>query len=230
MNYIKRADELASSDLEQSDKKKEFILMIEEIESTLKHVKGKFGACNFTEDTTQSLPSLPIGKLPVPKYNNIVFNNEINQYELTIGNLKLRGNIGNIYDKRLLLNDRIKVHQVIACKNGNNCRNILQGEYCKFWHDPVDLLILRDSNKITDEFYNKCIKLVRNFTNTSWIYNTGHTTNKHTRLIGSKSSLENDMKLVQISRDYQYCVENMKAQVMHDILVLDAIASELRSS
>lgn len=206
--YIKRVDEILKNKNDQKSHH-ELSIMIQYIEGALDVIKEKYNGFAPNKKTEP------------------VYNAETNQYEITIQNLKLRGNIGNIYDKKLLLNDRVKAHQVVICAHKNNCYNIINEKYCKFWHDPQDLLILRNLNIISNEFYSECIKFVRNFINTSYIYNNNNiNTNKNIRLIGSKSSLENDIKLVKISPDYQHSVENMKAQVMHDILILCALKNE----
>ena len=231
MDYIKQVDEILNKisnsclyTQERQDQKKEIERIIQTLETTLNSIKDKLRAANFAEEPLQPPPGLSPEKL-AGRNNDIIYNAEMNQYELTIGNLQLRGNIGNIYDKKLLLNDRIKAHQVIKCYNKNRCFNILHQEYCKFWHDPADLIVLRNNGIISNEFYLNTIKYTRNFSNTSFIYNPGPSTNKHVRLIGSKNSLENDIKLVKASCDHQYSVENMKAQVMHDILVLQQLTT-----
>jgi hypothetical protein len=147
---------------------------------------------------------------------------ELNQYSLQINNLTLRGNIGNIYNKKILLDDSIKAHQVIPCYKKNKCSNILSQKYCKYWHDPVDLILLREANIISNEFYNQTIKFTRNFSNVSWVYSDNKNFSKvidSTRTIGSRNSLYNDMMIYKLNNNKDQ-IEEYKAQVMHDILVL----------
>ena len=148
---------------------------------------------------------------------------ELNQYSIKLNNLTLRGNFSNIYSKKMLQNERIKAHQVTICMQKNNCCNILSKKYCKFWHDPLDLLELKNNGLISEEFYQETIQYTRNFSNTAWIYsNTLYRSdlNRNMRSIGSKSSLINDIALCKISPEYKIDIENMKHQVMHDLLVL----------
>lgn len=221
--------------------------MITFLQNTLNEVKGnykKFKQSNEKENkynsnkknNSDTFSSLCVKDPNVLKLTDFINKNneisakinwipEINQYYLKINDLTLRGNIGNIYDKKLLYNDKIHAHQVIICKQGNSCTNILSEKYCKFYHDPLDLYELKISNRISDQYYQTHIKkYTRNFSNTSWLYSS----NKHLfpienlRNIGSKSTLEHDISLLhQSSYIYKsHIIENMKHQVMHDILVL----------
>ncbi|MGL5934193.1 MAG: hypothetical protein ACRCZI_01070 [Cetobacterium sp.] len=154
--------------------------------------------------------------------NDLYWCNDINQYCIKIGNLYLYGNIGNVYDKKILQNDCIKAHQVIPCVAKNNCRNVLSLKYCKFWHDPKDLIILKNSKIITNEYYHSTIKLTRNFSNTSWIYTSDikNRNNCNVRHIGNKATLNNDIALCKISDIYKSEIINLKSQVIHDLLIL----------
>lgn len=211
-NYIDRANEIISLknknrwhlECKKQKYQNEFMTMIKNLEDVLKVVKEKYGKFNTVVGKTDT--------------NIVTFQQELNRYKIEINNLTLYGNIGNIYDKKIILNDKIPVNQVQPCFKKNECRNILGMHYCKFWHDPADLLELKNNHIITDEYYERTIKYIRNFANTSWIYSS--TFNKNVRCIGSKYSLENDVKLIKLSEDYKLQVENMKAQVAHDLLVL----------
>jgi hypothetical protein len=152
---------------------------------------------------------------------------ELNQYEIKIDNLVLRGNLANIYDKNMINNDNICAHQVIPCKNKNNCYNILSHQYCKYYHNPMDLIKLKNSLVITQEFYNQTIKYTRNFASTSWLYSPiKNKKNTYMRSIGSKTTLDDDINIMKL-KDAKEEIENMKQQVMHDLLVLLKIEKSL---
>lgn len=157
---------------------------------------------------------------------NLSFIPDLNQFSIKINNLTLRGNLGNIYDKKMLRNPRIQANQVIICANGNNCNNILSKQYCKFYHDPYDLIKLKNNKIITESFYKDTIKYTRNFSNTSWIYSEGYYPNSNYRCIGSKSSIYNDILLCKTSNNYKLQVDNIKAQVMHDLLFLLVLSEQ----
>jgi hypothetical protein len=152
---------------------------------------------------------------------NINWVPSINQYYIKINNLILRGNLANIYDKKILLNDKIHAYQVKICSKKNDCLNILTNVYCKYYHDPLELLELKNKGKITNEFYLQTIQYTRNFSNTAWIYSNSLKPyiKNNMRCIGSKSSLNNDISMMKIVPNYE-CIDDMKQQVMHDILIL----------
>ncbi len=233
--YIKRSDDIVNniSKLEnknntfsKNNKKdyNEFNLMLQYLQNTIQHVQKQLEVYKtFDNENTNQYDNLAgikqISKKK-DKKKSITYNKTTNQYELEIDGIKFIGNIGNIYDSKILLNSHIKAHQIVECNKGNECYNILNGQYCKYWHKPSDLLILLNEEKISPLFYDSCIRYTRNFMNTSWIYSSTNYTNKNIRCLGSKHSLVNDKKLVKASKFYQDCLENMKQQVMHDILVI----------
>lgn len=153
--------------------------------------------------------------------NDIYWCEEINQYYLKINNLVLYGNISNIYTKQMVKNNN-NIHQLTPCVYKNNCDKVLSNTYCKFWHDPKDLIILKNNRIITDDYYFKTIQLTRNFTNTSWLYTNTvmNNTPQNMRYIGNGATLNNDIALCRISNTYKEQIENFKAQVMHDLLIL----------
>lgn len=227
-NYIKRANEIEILDKKE---KNEINLMIHYLEKTLLYIKLKYENTINTDKYEKNIniatsshvikncsyTSLYINS---PNIINLYYIDELKQYSIKINNLILRGNLGNIYDKKILQNDNIKAHQVMCCQYRNKCNNILNEQYCKYFHDPLDLFLLKNSKTISEKFYLECIKYVRNFSNTSWLYTPDKPMSKNVRLIGSKSTLANDTKLVKISQNYKDSIENMKMQVMHDLLVL----------
>lgn len=94
--------------------------------------------------------------------------NSLKQFGINLGGMILRGNIGNIYNKNIILKNN-KLSNIIYCNKQNKCTNILKQNYCKFYHYPLELIILKNNEIITEEFYNKQLSS-RNFINTSWIY------------------------------------------------------------
>lgn len=196
--YIKRADIISDSSSNSIRDANELLHMIGYLENTLEYIKEK-----YRSKTNKTLP------------DSIVYNADINQYEISIDHLKLRGNIGRIYDKKMLLDNNMRAHQLVKCNAGNSCKNILSQTYCKFWHDPLDLIKLRDNNKISDSFYHECIKYVRNFMNTSYLYTTD---NKNGRLIGNLTP--DDSVSIKYLKRYRDNLDNMKSQVARDILFL----------
>ena len=228
-DYIIRSNEIVnnfSGSIRKQQKINEFKHMIFNIEITLTFIKNQFKKIATDQDEEvaenpkfiKSVNIASVKSLNAFNKVNLRWVSEINQYTLKINNLVLRGNIGNIYDSKILLNDRIKAHQVVICEKGNNCSNILSNQYCKFFHDPMDLLELKNNNIISDQFYKKCIKLTRNFSSTSWLYSSSY--NKNMRCIGSKSTIDCDIACVKTLGIYKNNIENMKQQVMHDLLIL----------
>jgi hypothetical protein len=143
----------------------------------------------------------------------------IKQFGINLGGMILRGNIGNIYNKNIILKNN-NLSNIMYCNKQNKCINILNQKYCKFYHDPLDLIILKNNGTITEEFYNKQI-LPRNFINTSWIYTDypEKKNNSNMRLFGSVDTLEHFIKLSKLI-DEDINKKNYMDQTMHDILVL----------
>ncbi len=210
--YKSRSEEILNAS--QADEKKiinydvEYKNMIMFLECTIKKIKND--RAKFLELRRQNYSH--------DEYKIIQYDKETNQYFCDIDGIKLRGNIGQIYDRKILQNDKIKAHQVVPCNKKNACENILQQSYCKFYHDPVDLLVLKNAGIISEEFYKKTILLTRNFSTTSWLYSSKP--NKYMRSFGSISNLENDLKLATFRKTKKDDIENFKAQIMHDILIL----------
>ena len=241
-NYIKRSEEILAvkgtySNITQRSKKKnvnEFKNMISNLEITLQQVKDNYQKYTSSSPNTSGITTnqnhnslmlknaINTSIYTIPTKYGLIWIPEINQYSIQINDIILRGNVGNIYDKRMLRNEGVKAHQVMICKKGNGCENILSNQYCKFWHDPVELLNLKNNKIITDEFYNTTIKYTRNFSNTSWIYTSDkRTIPRNMRCIGSKDMLNNDIALFKASKNvYMNQIQDFKHQVMHDILVL----------
>ena len=239
-SYINRANEINhiyEKTIKKSNQTQKFqnelTHMIHYLESTLKKVKEQYEKIAIIE-IDQSKKFIPSDKI-IKSANKASINsilarnmpsveltyvNELNQYCIKINNLLLRGNIGNIYDKKIINNSKINVHQVVICANRNNCKNILSNQYCKFYHDPIDLYQLKDNKIISDEFYYMYINYTRNFSNTSRIYSQDLSFDKNMRCIGSKSSLMNDILRIKTLNIYKNQIENMKHQVMHDLLIL----------
>jgi hypothetical protein len=232
-NYINRTIEIVekTNNLSNKERKRdqnEMKQMILCIETTLLQIKSKYKkyvSTAFTKEIEKKEPTLLLKtinntSLYVNQLNRVNLNwiQEINQYSLKINNLVLFGNIGNIYDKKILLNDKIQAHQVVECMHKNACKNILSEKYCKYFHNPLDLLKLKNEKLISNEFYETTCKFVRCFSNVSWVYSSDYSPN--TRCIGSKCSLLNDIQIASVSQNYKINIENMKQQVMHDLLIL----------
>lgn len=227
-NYLNRAECILQSNAVHNEHKRnqnEIKQMITHVESTLLLLKEKYKTYT-TNDQKMHTSALIQNAQHISLYTdqptiklNII--NETNQYKLKINNLVLVGNIGNIYDKNMLLNDRVLAHQVVPCKYDNTCKNVLLQKYCKYYHEPQQLLLLKNEKIISAEYYTKAITFVRNFSNTSWLYSSVHTPN--TRCLGSKTSLANDMQIATLNTTYKQNIVTMKQQVMHDILVLLAL-------
>jgi hypothetical protein len=146
----------------------------------------------------------------------------INQFAIRINDAILRGNMGNIYNTTHIKKN-VSTNRTIICENKNICKNLVDGYECKFYHDPIDLLKLFNSNKISLELFEKYKNKHRNFSNTSWIY-TEHNNNKNKniRQFGSKNTLKNDIELMTIDNSITNMdkVDNFTHQFMHDLLVI----------
>jgi hypothetical protein len=241
--YKLRAHEIrvaAGTTLDRRKVKKyhdEYEIMISYLESTLKDVKRSFVAfCGATtEDPIEAPAGVPASDVE-PSVGIIQYNEALNQYSLVIGDGQhkhiLRGNRGNIYDHKILYNGRVRAHQVVICKAGSACKNILAGEYCRFYHEPTDLWRLLGEKKISPEFYKKSVALTRNFANTSWLHASDTIggllkKNINMRLFGSKQSLKNDVESLRLcrSRYLEDQLKNLEHQIMHDILTLFSVRS-----
>ncbi len=211
--YISRSEEISDqrcvNDTKWDQYDGELEMMILFLEHTINIVRSN-------RDKFRSAHGKPCADSALIKYNE-----ETNQYNCNIDGIKLRGNLGNIYDRKILQNDRIKAHQVVPCKWGNTCKNVLTQTYCKFYHDPEDLLILKNAKIISEEYYADTIKLIRNFSSTSWLYSSRP--NEYMRSFGSFSTLNHDIEMMELRHSKEAEISNLKAQVMHDILLLRVI-------
>lgn len=224
-SYLKRADEILKLQIKKKEDIKkyhdEFNALFLNFKYVITEMKNKYKLYEEKHNIKTKQKN---------EVGCIKFDEKYNQYNLSIIGLDekkivLSGNMGNIYDKKILRNDKIHAHQVVICKNGNDCRNIRQGKYCKFYHDPRELEELLNNDIITEEFYNEVKNKSRNFSNTAWITMTDNIKNNrfdnHMRIFGSKSSLENDIRILKVLHKdtLKRHLKNMEHQIMHDILV-----------
>jgi len=221
-DYIQRSNEILNFDLSKNKKKdkydNEYKNMISFIKSCLNNVQKNYEVFldkSHMLDIKQETNTIHLNQ---EKCIHVKYDDETNQYCCSIDGIELRGNIGNIYDRNILKNDKIKAHQVSICKMGNKCHKILKEKYCKFYHDPADLLILKNIGTISEKYYENIKKKNRNFSNTSWIYTTFG--NHHNmRSFGSKSTLKNDIDNLKIRNTLEIEIKNFEQQLMHDILI-----------
>lgn len=151
----------------------------------------------------------------------------INQYAINLGGLILRGNIGNIYNynyiKKIGINN---FKNLIYCKHENNCPDLLSGKICKYYHDPIYLLSLKDLGILSNQKYNEILKS-KNHINTSWIYTEypEKNSNANMRHFGSYDTLKHFIQLAKIEKTKRIktYIQNYKDQCIHDILVLIAL-------
>lgn len=215
--YIDRVDEIMISSENtklhsiKTRNANELKSMVIKLENTLNHVKNAYKLINDISPPKEIVPIKPT--------NILQWHPDLNQYSLKINNLQLRGNFAKIYPRRMIKNKELNIHQIVPCASGNACKNILGGSYCKFWHDPIMLLNLKNSGQITEKFYLETIKYTRNFTDTSWLYDPDGDP-KNVRTFGSKDTLDNDISLIKVSKTHRFGVEEMKMRVMSDLLVL----------
>ena len=189
---------------------------------TIPNIPNNITNNNMTN--TQLTYDIPVYSKTVNNIQDIPFTplywiSNINQYAVNINGVILRGSIGNIYDKTHIQSNKL-INQVVICKKNNLCKNVLNNEICKFYHDPEDLLKLVKLNTITSELFDKYKNLHRNYLNTDWIYTTRHSKNNNSmRHIGSRNTLTYDADLIKFNNN-QHTIENFKQQCMHDILVV----------
>jgi hypothetical protein len=143
------------------------------------------------------------------KNSPIYFISKTNEFAIKINNNLIKGNIGNIFDKK---QDKDKFN-IMKCKN-KNCNTI----NCKFYHDS--------NNKNFDD--NKYY--IRNYMDYSWNYikynknsKINHLNNKkNTRFVGSRDT---------ILQDLVYATNNeldlRNSQLMHDILTYQILNNYL---
>ena len=183
---------------------------------------------------------MSIKKISITDINNIpnipiYYIEELNQYAIKINGILYRGNIGNIYSKISITDNKNKasnskkIKNIVCCKYKNKCYNLLhKTSVCNFYHDIKDLYELLQNDTISIEKYNVYKNTYRNFINTNWIYtdSSKNNKNKNTRYFGSNNNLLQDMQILQMSKLNKtndskniHEVENFKSQLMHDILV-----------
>ena len=152
----------------------------------------------------------------------------LNQYAINIGGMLLRGNIGNIYNSGKITNNSTNITNLVYCKHKNQCQKLLSGQLCKYYHDPTELLQLKDSGVISATTYKSQNK-PRNFSNTSWLYTEypEKARNEHMRHFGSGDTLGQYIQLLKIQDNKRIALykKNYTDQCMHDILVLFAMYS-----
>jgi hypothetical protein len=147
------------------------------------------------------------------------------QYALNIGGLILRGNIGNIYNSNMVSKNNT-LPNLTYCKHKNHCTKLLSGKSCKYYHDPADLVELKNSGLISESLYtNQCKP--RNFINTSWIYTEypEKASNLNMRHFGSRDTLSHYISLAKIEDNPRFSIyyHNYADQCIHDILVMYAL-------
>ena len=154
--------------------------------------------------------------------------NDIKQFAVKINNVVLRGNIGNIYNK-IAIHENKNVNQTVPCKNGNKCYTLFSKNICKFYHDPIDLLKLVHNDTLSADTYNLYTNLKRNFINTSWLYTNLPYNKKNImmRHFGSRNILCDEFDLLNNQELNNIYISNYKQQTMHDILVLLAMNNNL---
>jgi hypothetical protein len=219
--YIKKVNELLYLREQNIDNnnsnyiENELQNIVDYMEQTLDYIKRRISSEGHT--TRLQLLANTIG---IATRSNLEWMEELGQYSININNMILRGNIGDIYDKKIINKGNIHTHQVVICVHRNDCRNVLAQKYCKYYHDPMELLQLKRQNKISNEYFQSMIKLKRNFSNTAWLYAPNNFINRNLRCVGSAATLDNDVSILMLNNDKQNIIENYKQQVMHDILVL----------
>lgn len=206
---------------------KEYKQMISYLQGTLNEVLVKYEEFKSIAKLDQQDQSENIDAILNNAPNtNVSWISELNQWSIKINGIVLRGNIGNIYSRRIIDSSKISANHIIPCKMGNDCYTILSESTrgCKFYHDPLDLIKLREQGKISSEYYNLCKLNKRNFSNISWLYTDSfkNNKNKYMRSFGSYDSLKYDINFMKISLDDRIKddIETLKDQIMHDILVL----------
>jgi hypothetical protein len=207
----------------------EFRIMIQHLQDTLADVIKDYAkiCTNGAAQPFDLLTAAPIeiDNIDFVESAPVKWVPEINQYVLRINNMTLRGNIGNIYSKRMVTSaSGENIGQLVPCKMGMRCHRLKAATTCKFWHDPMQLVEMRRGGLISAELFKEQVVLVRNYTNTSWLYTdcARDKSNEYMRSFGSRAYIKNDLLRMKISKsaDIYEEIERFKNQVMHDILVL----------
>jgi hypothetical protein len=234
--YIKKVEDLLylreqnSSNNNSSYIDNELQYIVDYLEQTLDYIKRRISSDDHMIRSRAAAPlqsvTTPLQDVTIQSIGGIssrahlTWVEELGQYSININNMVLRGNIGDIYDKKIINKGNVHTHQIAICVHRNECRNILSEKYCKYYHDPMELLQLKKQGMISDEHFQSMIKLKRNFSNTAWLYAPNNFINRHLRCIGSAATLDNDISILMLNNDKKNIIETYKQQVMHDILVL----------
>lgn len=146
----------------------------------------------------------------------------LNQYAFKINNITFRGNIGNIYQTKTVKANQM-ANRIVICNHGNLCKTLLNGNLCKYYHDPLNLRQLLTNGIIDKKLYKKYIHTYRNFSNASWIYTDmpQSKNNIYMRHFGSRNTLKYEIDMLSLNTT-QKNINNIKTfhhQCMHDILV-----------
>ena len=177
--------------------------------------------CQLTDNIHMGITEIDnVDKIP---NTTIYWVSNINQFAIKINGVLFRGDVGNIYHKDHIKKNK-KTPQISICKHENNCKSLLTGCVCKFYHDPLDLLDLVDKGVISAELYDKYKHLQRNFLNTSWLQTEEPISKKNNamRHFGSRDTLKYDLDLMKIN-DFQNNkthISNYQQQCMHDMLII----------
>jgi hypothetical protein len=234
--YIKKVEDLLYLREQNSNNNNsgyidnELQYIVDYLEQTLDYIKRRISSDDHMIRPREAAPlqsvTTPLQDIisqsagSVSPRTHLTWIEELGQYSININNMVLRGNIGDIYNKKIINKGNVHTHQVAICVHGNECRNVLSEKYCKYYHDPMELLQLKKQGKISDKYFQSIIKLKRNFSNTAWLYAPDNFINRHLRCIGSAATLDNDISILMLNNDKKNIIETYKQQVMHDILVL----------
>jgi len=185
---------------------KDFITLINKYENTKINIIDKYNS-KIPVKIVDNINDIPI--------NYIYYIKNIKQFGYNINGLNITGNIGEI--------DTNKTNLTI-CKYGVDCKNIIKGKKCNYYHQPNDFIFLYN-NKIIDENIKEYLleNNIFNFTNGGWIYNGNILNNKtkHMRHIGGKNTIKYDLEIIKNNIDlFQDEIEKRKAQSIHDIIIL----------
>jgi hypothetical protein len=187
----------------------------------------------ITIDTIADLPN-----------SNIYYISDIDQYAIKINDIVYRGNIGNIYNKYDIKNNKMilnnlennntlnkptcinmnrniheNTNQIMYCKYGNLCNKLLhKPDVCNFYHDSFDVLQLYKNNIIDLQKFNLYKNTHKNFVNTNWMYVNSfkNNKNKNMRHFGSKNNLSYDLQILKINNNFKNVLEENPNQCKDD--------------
>jgi len=162
------------------------------------------------EKNIMDIPVIMVDNESQINNNPLYYIKSSKEFAIKINNNLIKGNVGNIYDKK----EYNKIN-IMKC-NTLNC-NILN---CKFYHDN------------TNNNFDNNNSYIRNFMNYSWNYVKTNKLNqinyynnkKNNRMLGSRDNIMNDLL---------YTNENEKdlrhSQLMHDILIYQILNNYLEN-